>query len=317
MKKFNRCLLGICFALASLSATAEELINCFQGDGVGGGDNLGRAFIVDVYPGFSLDQVYLFFISNQAAEGVYQLTARSDTFDGEIIGVAEASYTFSGNGEPVPILFDFRRAAVANGQRVTFAFSQLSGPSTFFSIITAGNDPDCPIIETIGTTPPLSTPRTGRDGVTAIITGASEALTASMALLENPADGGDTSGVNTISGWVCDAERVEVEIDGTILVEAAYGTPRADTMDVCGDDNNGFGLLINYGVLGDGQHTIRLLADDIEVDSGTFTVTTLGSPFVTGLNGTFVLPGFPGAGQQVIIEWLQSQQGFVITDFTP
>lgn len=318
MKTIRITLAAICLSMASYVSAAEELINCLSGDGIGGGDNLDRAFLIDIYPGFSLDKVYLFFISNEAGEGVYELIARDNTFDGDIIGIAEASYTFSGNGEPVPILFDFQRANVSNGQRVTFEFNQLSGPNTFFSIIVAGDGTGpCDIIETSGTTPPISTPRANRDGITAIILGDTMPITPSMAQLENPPNIGSISGISTISGWVCDAERVEVEIDGTILVEVAYGTPRNDTVAECGDADNGFGLLVNYGVLGEGVHSIRLLADGLEVDSAAFNVTTLGAPFVPGLSGSYILPDFPMAGEQTTVNWLESVQGFVITDVTP
>lgn len=318
MNRAYKFLLSIGFVLAPLSVAADELINCFTGTIDGGGDNLSRSFYVDFYPGFSLDQVYVFFNVNTAGEGIYQLTARSNTFDGEIIGVANASYGFSGNGVPVPVAFDFNRAPVSNGQRVTFDFEQLSGPTTSFNVQVVGEgDGTCPLVETVDSMPPLSMDRSNRDGIDAIITGSSEALTASSALLENPGDGGDVSGIATISGWVCDAARVEVEIDGTIMAETAYGTPRGDTFGECGDADNGFGLLVNWGIFGDGLHTIRLLADGIEVDSAVFNVTTLGGAFIPGLSGQYTLPGFPDPGQQVTVEWVQSQQGFVITDFQP
>ncbi len=321
MKITYRVLLGIGLLLTSLSASADELVNCLvANDAEDSGDNLSRGFYIDFYPGFTLDQVYVFFDSSAAGEGVYQLTARGNTFDGEVIGVAETSYTFSGNSVSVPVVFDFNRAPVSNGQRVTFSFDQLAGPATFFGIQVASSgegDGTCPLIETVDTAPPLSMDRSNRNGVYAIITGASAPLTASSALLENPGDGGDVSGIATISGWVCDATRVEVEIDGTIMAETAYGTPRGDTIGECGDADNGFGLLVNWGIFGDGLHTIRLLADGIEVDSATFNVTTLGGAFIPGLSGQYVLPGFPEAGQQITIDWVQSQQGFVITDFQP
>ena len=56
-----------------------------------------------------------------------------------------------------------------------------------------------------------------------------------------------------LSGWVCAADAVEIELNGT-LQEAAYGTERVDTADICGDADNGFGLLFNWNLLGDGEH---------------------------------------------------------------
>lgn len=314
MKKIRYVLISFCLLVCSSSLSAIELINCLTDGGPGGGDNLNRSFYVDGYPGFTLDSVILFLSSTGTGESTYRLTARSASFDGEVLGQAEVSYTRIFNDEPVPLEFDFRRAPVTFGQIVTFDIEQLSGPFSFFSV--GNTTDDCVLIETVDSEPPLSTPRSG-NGVAAIIQGADVPIEASMASLENPPNGGMVSGINTISGWVCDAERVEVEIDGTVLVEAAYGTPRGDTTGVCGNADNGFGVLVNWGILGDGVHNVRLLADDIEVGTSTFTVTTLGVPFLAGANGAYNLIDFPEDGQQVVIEWLQSQQGFVITEFFP
>ena len=81
-------------------------------------------------------------------------------------------------------------------------------------------------------------------------------------MLENPRPGSRQSGIGLLSGWVCDAEVVELEINGTQRVAAAYGTDRADTAEtedgeeLCGDTDNGFGLLFNWNLLGDGVQTV-------------------------------------------------------------
>ena len=67
---------------------------------------------------------------------------------------------------------------------------------------------------------------------------------------------------------------VEIEINDTIRIPATYGTERRDTTSVCGDSNNGFVLPFNWNLLGDGPHTVRALADGVEFDRATFTVTT-------------------------------------------
>jgi hypothetical protein len=133
--------------------------------------------------------------------------------------------------------------------------------------------------------------------------------------LENPLPGSFQSGVGLFSGWVCDALRVDIEIDGTALFEAAYGTSRGDTAGICGDANNGFGVLINWNLLGNGQHTVRALADGEEFGSATFTVTTLGTEFLTfsGASVAYILPDFPQPGTDVVVEWQQGSQNFVIT----
>jgi hypothetical protein len=128
-------------------------------------------------------------------------------------------------------------------------------------------------------------------------------------VLENPRQGGVVSGISTISGWVCNANQVELRIDG-FSVLAAYGTSREDTRSVCGDANNGFGLLFNWNLLGDGPRTIVAHVDGVEFARATFTVATLGQEFLTGASGTFLIPNF--AGRNVIIQWQESLQNFGI-----
>ena len=131
--------------------------------------------------------------------------------------------------------------------------------------------------------------------------------------LENPGAGSFQSGIGLFSGWVCDAQRVEIEINARLTLKAGYGTIRSDTAGVCGDTNNGFGLLFNWNLLGDGTHTARALADGREFGRARFTVTTLGTEFLTGVSGTYRLPNFPKQGTNVIVEWQQASQNFVIT----
>ena len=135
--------------------------------------------------------------------------------------------------------------------------------------------------------------------------------------LENPGANSFQSGVGVLSGWVCEAEAVEVEIvqaDGTVLRQAAaYGTERLDTDDICGDSDNGFGLLFNWNRLGDGDHTVIALVDDEELGRATVQVTTLGEESARGLVGECVVEDFPSPGETVTLEWQQGQQNFVIT----
>jgi hypothetical protein len=106
---------------------------------------------------------------------------------------------------------------------------------------------------------------------------------------------------------------VDIEIDGRIMLQASYGTSRNDTAAACGDDgNNGFGLLFNWNLLGDGEHTLRVLRDGIEFARVSFVVATLGVEFLNGASGRFPLPGFPHAGGQSEVEWQGRTQNFVI-----
>ncbi len=106
-----------------------------------------------------------------------------------------------------------------------------------------------------------------------------------------------------------------IEINGTEQ-EAAYGTERGDTAQQCGDTDNGFGLLFNWNLLGDGQHTVTAFADGIRLGQATVTVTTLGEEFLRGAFGTWTIDNFPDSGQSVTIEWSEELQNFVITHST-
>ena len=70
--------------------------------------------------------------------------------------------------------------------------------------------------------------------------------------LENPGNTSFQSGIGVLSGWVCAAEEVEITLGALTPQMAAYGTERLDTASKCGDTDNGFGLLFNWNLLGDG-----------------------------------------------------------------
>lgn len=158
--------------------------------------------------------------------------------------------------------------------------------------------------------------------------------------LENPSPGTHASGIGVISGWVCEAVHRPTNIEGKdttaqvvvqivgpsrgrpnfVVAQAVvpYGGDRQDTVGVCGDTNNGFGLLVNWSNLEDGEHRIEVYVGGAdqwhELGRSTFTVTTLGEPFIRGLEGEYVLEDFPYPGQSVVVEWEQSLQNFVITE---
>lgn len=129
---------------------------------------------------------------------------------------------------------------------------------------------------------------------------------------ENPRQGSRESGIGLIRGWVCNASLIEVEIDGKERLQAAYGTSREDTAVRCGKSNTGYGLAYNWSRLGDGLHTLRVLADGVELEWVNFQVTTFGVPYLQGITGEYVLPGFPKAGNNVVVRWSEIHQNFVI-----
>ena len=130
--------------------------------------------------------------------------------------------------------------------------------------------------------------------------------------LENPGVASPQSGIHVISGWVCEAEEVEIEIGHLGRLFAAYGTERLDTAAECGDTDNGFGLLFNWNRLGDGEHEVVAFVDGVELGRATVTVTTLGEEFLREVTGACVAPDFPLVGETVTLEWQQTQQNFVI-----
>ena len=129
--------------------------------------------------------------------------------------------------------------------------------------------------------------------------------------LENPGPDSFQSGVGVLSGWVCEAEEVVLEVNGQPW-RAAYGTARADTAAVCGDSDNGFGLLFNWNLLSDGTYTVVALADDAEFGRATFTVTTLGEEFLQDVVGETVVVDFPSPGETVRLVWQEAGQNFVL-----
>ena len=140
--------------------------------------------------------------------------------------------------------------------------------------------------------------------------------------LENPSRGSNQSGISAITGWVCDAEEIIIELNGTPL-KAGYGTIRTDTKTVCGDTDNGFSLLWNWNLLGDGLHSVEAFADGRKFASTQVRVTTLGGEFFRGLNAKTLLLGppptaggvFANGDRGIALQWVESLQNFVIIDF--
>ena len=223
----------------------------------------------------------LLFNWNLLSEGEHQVVAYVDSVE---LGRATATVTTLGaeflrgaEGECVADDFPTR------GETVTLVWQQTSQ-----NFVIAGGSPPA------GATP-----------------GRSSALTG---VLENPGPRSFQSGVGVLSGWVCDADLVEIEIGDLAPQVAAYGTERRDTAGVCGDTDNGFGLLFNWNLLGDGEHEVVAYVDGVELGRATVRVTTLGVEFLRDVEGECVADDFPRLGQRVLLEWQQNSQNFVITD---
>lgn len=318
-------------AVAAPFVSADELINCMPAATADTGDRVDRGFYIESYPGVTLEQVLLRFEANIAGSYTYRMTVRRDAYDGIEVGTAEKAYTFTKTDVAIPIRFDFDRLVVTSGSRITFEIEQLSGPGgTSYDVRFSQG---CPITQTNGTTPPLDSFR--RSGITALVYGSTTAPDHTH-FIEDPRPGVTYSGIGLIRGWVCDAKKVVVEIEGgspivpvsvrdpqatpaptVFRAEAAHGTIREDTIGVCSDIDNGYGLLFNWNRLGDGEHTLRVYADGVELGASTFTVQTLLEEYLTGVSGRFVLEDFPFEAETVLVEWVESLQNFMITGFEP
>ena len=107
---------------------------------------------------------------------------------------------------------------------------------------------------------------------------------AKAARLENPGDKQVYSGIGAISGWKCEAAGpLTVRFNDGRSIPLVYGSERQDTRSVCGDANNGFVAIWNWGNLGDGIHTARVYDNGVAFAETTFQVGTMGVPFWDGL----------------------------------
>lgn len=134
--------------------------------------------------------------------------------------------------------------------------------------------------------------------------------------IENPQPGGTYSGIGALTGWRCTGGTITFVFDTGLTVQAGYGTSRNDTIGACGDANNGFAALMNFNLLGDGQHTVSVRNNGTQFAFVTFNVKTLGAEFLTGRSGSAQIQNFPNAGQTTTVQWQQSSQNFVIANVT-
>lgn len=135
--------------------------------------------------------------------------------------------------------------------------------------------------------------------------------------LENPQSGSTQTGIGLVSGWHCSATLITVRIDGAPPVPLANGTPRGDTATTCGKTNTGFGLLVNFNLMGLGNHVMTAFADGVLFQTAPFKVVTLGQEFLQGASATGQVFGFPDSSKQVTLQWQESKQNFSITGVGP
>ena len=137
---------------------------------------------------------------------------------------------------------------------------------------------------------------------------------AHAAVLGNPSPNSFYSGIGVISGWKCDAGELTVRFDGGEPIPLAYLNERADTASVCGDTDNGFVSIMNWGNLDDGPHTAVVYDDGVEFDRSVFTVRRFRDAFVTGVSTTVSTQDFPRQGDTAVFTWNQATQHLELAD---
>jgi hypothetical protein len=133
---------------------------------------------------------------------------------------------------------------------------------------------------------------------------------AAQGVLEIPRQNSFQSGIGIVSGWKCTAGAITVSFNGGPQIPVVYGSDREDTRPVCNDANNGYVLLWNWNLLGDGRHTIQVFDDGVPFASATFTVVTPGEEFFTQGRATITVRNFPRTGETTTLRWQQSTQSF-------
>ena len=148
-----------------------------------------------------------------------------------------------------------------------------------------------------------------------------------QANLENPTHDAHASGLGLITGWACSDLDLTVEIYGTYYdgdrmlsgvlarLPVPHGVARGDTEPICGDINNGFSALFNWNILPPETETVHvhLIQQGEIIDTHFVRVSAFEEEFLTGATGEYTLSDFPTSGRQVVIEWQEAQQNFVIT----
>ena len=158
-----------CMLLAHPERASAQTISCpFNGTG---GDLIDRGFYITSFPNFTIGKVQMRYYTNGIA-GAYtiRMTLRSGSFDGPVLATKTITADLTTGGTDV--IFDFVSVYVPNGTTVTFSQSLVSGPvggAAYFDTGTCllGDQTcsTCPnVVETEGTTPPLSTFRRGSVG---------------------------------------------------------------------------------------------------------------------------------------------------------
>ena len=133
---------------------------------------------------------------------------------------------------------------------------------------------------------------------------------AHAAVLDVPTPHTTLSGVGVIHGWKCESGDLTVRFDGGPPLPLLHGSSRTDVRDTgaCPHAEVGFVSIMNWGELGDGQHTAVVYDDGVEFDRSTFDVVTTGEAFLRNAAGQCVVEDFPAPGEEARFIWNQATQ---------
>ena len=136
---------------------------------------------------------------------------------------------------------------------------------------------------------------------------------AHAAALDIPGHGTTLSGIGVISGWKCEATgALTIRFNGGDPLPLLYGSERGDVrrQGACPDSDVGFVAVMNWGELGDGEHTAVVYDNDVPFARSTFAVVTTGAAFRTDLAGEWTIQHFPDPGDTARFVWNTSTQHF-------
>ena len=124
------------------------------------------------------------------------------------------------------------------------------------------------------------------------------------------------SGIGVISGWKCEAGELTVRFDGGEPIPLLHGAERADVLNAgaCDHANVGFLSIMNWGNLGDGEHTAVVYDDGVEFGRSVFTVRRFRDAFVKDAALTLPVQDFPHQGENAVFTWSQATQHLELAD---
>ena len=138
--------------------------------------------------------------------------------------------------------------------------------------------------------------------------------------LDRPREGDFLGGITAIGGWICEANYTSfwarsVGDPRWMKFRVPYGGSRADTEEICGDSDNGFGMEVNWNLFGDGPVEVWFGSNGKGRKRFVVTVVTLGEEFVEDASQeVYTLQDFPSEGEVVDLQWNEQLQNFMIVD---